>query len=392
MQLPVDIKALMDETTNIEDAHSTEIDVSIYIDDTAPNDLVAHVRNAYASTLATVRMTLTYLGAGFVPQPTDDIAVIVAGQNPDIGEYAAKLRDVGVPVMVVACDAAGVAARAQACGHAIPQHDLIAPAADAQPEPDAEAEAKSVIAHAAKGLPIGQWTGENRLFGFLSKAAGGVSAAEAGAPEAAEALPPADGDAAQTGEGAPLELTPERARDLDTRMGRWIVSVCRDKRLAYAIAFPFVRRPLARDAVQATALQNAAVGLVPFIPGADLPIMTLNQAKMVLQIGAAYGQKMDMGRWKEIAAVIGAAYLTRGIARRLVAAVPVLGFAIRAGVAYGLTAAMGYGVIEYFEGGQNATGVANVVEHAIGNGAKAVGKVRDTLGKYVPVLENPPAN
>ena len=372
MQLPVDIKALLDETTNIKAAHETEIDVSVYIDDTAPADLAAHVRNAFASSLPTVRMTLTYLGPGFIPQPTDDIAVIVAGASDGIGGYADSLRSVGVPVMVVAAQAAPVADRARDAGHPIPQHDLIAPDERPAPEPDAADEAQSVAAHAAKGLPIGQWNGADLLFGRKGGKASPQDPAQDG--EAAAAEPPA--------------LTDERARDLDTKMGRWIVSVCRDKRLAYAIAFPFVRRPLARDAVQTTALQNAAVGLVPFLPGADLPIMTLNQAKMVLQIGAAYGQQIDRSRWKEIAAVVGAAYLSRGLVRRLVAAVPVLGFAIRAGVAYGTTAAMGYGVIEYFEGGQNVTGIANVIEQAAAAGTKATAVARRAVQKYVPSLDS----
>lgn len=375
MQLPVDIKALLDETTNIKVAHETEIDVSVYIDDTAPADLAAHVRNAFASSLPTVRMTLTYLGPGFIPQPTDDIAVIVAGASDGIGGYADSLRSVGVPVMVVAAQAAPVADRAREAGHPIPQHDLIAPDERPVPEPDAADEAQSVAAHAAKGLPIGQWNGADLLFGRKGGEASPQDPARDG--EAAAAEPPA--------------LTDERARNLDTKMGRWIVSVCRDKRLAYAIAFPFVRRPLARDAVQTTALQNAAVGLVPFLPGADLPIMTLNQAKMVLQIGAAYGQQIDRSRWKEIAAVVGAAYLSRGLVRRLVAAVPVLGFAIRAGVAYGTTAAMGYGVIEYFEGGQNVTGIANVIEQAAAAGTKAAGAARAVARKYVPSLDAAPA-
>ena len=372
MQLPVDIKALLDETTNIKAAHETEIDVSVYIDDTAPADLAAHVRNAFASSLPTVRMTLTYLGPGFIPQPTDDIAVIVAGASDGIGGYADSLRSVGVPVMVVAAQAAPVADRARDAGHPIPQHDLIAPDERPAPEPDAADEAQTVAAHAAKGLPIGQWNGADLLFGRKGGEASPQDPAQDG--EAAAAEPPA--------------LTDERARDLDTKMGRWIVSVCRDKRLAYAIAFPFVRRPLARDAVQTTALQNAAVGLVPFLPGADLPIMTLNQAKMVLQIGAAYGQQIDRSRWKEIAAVVGAAYLSRGLVRRLVAAVPVLGFAIRAGVAYGTTAAMGYGVIEYFEGGQNVTGIANVIEQAAAAGTKATAVARRAVQKYVPSLDS----
>lgn len=41
-------------------------------------------------------------------------------------------------------------------------------------------------------------------------------------------------------------------------MGEWIIDACRDKRLAFALAFPFVRRPLSVDAVNATAVQNAA--------------------------------------------------------------------------------------------------------------------------------------
>ena len=133
---------------------------------------------------------------------------------------------------------------------------------------------------------------------------------------------------------------------------------------------------LGRSPVQATSLQNAGIGLVPIIPGADLPIMTLNQAKMVLQIAAAYGREMDKDRLKELAAVVGGAYACRTLARELVEFVPVLGFAIRTGVAYGGTAALGHAVIDYFEGGENANGVANVASHAKETGKKIVSKVR----------------
>ena len=43
-----------------------------------------------------------------------------------------------------------------------------------------------------------------------------------------------------------------------------------------------------------------AENLVVFIPGADMPIMTLNQAKMLLQIAAAYGQPLSAERIKEL--------------------------------------------------------------------------------------------
>lgn len=332
MQLPVDVKALIDEATDINAARETEIAVSVYVDETAPADLVAHVRGAFASTSPQVRMQLSYLDRSFAPQVEDDIAIVVAGDSAKVGPAAKALRAVGVPAMVVTLSPADVAARAASGGSDIPEGDVVSP-----------------------------WE---------------------------------EGD----GLGSHATFDDAAAAALDDRMGRWIVAVCREKRLAFAISFPFMRRPLARDAVQATSIQNAGVGLVPLIPGADLPIMTLNQAKMVLQIAAAYGHAMDKDRIKELAAVVGSAYLCRTLARELVEFVPVLGFAIRTGIAYGGTAALGYAVIEYFEGGENAVGVANVATRAAEGGAKLLGRLRevaadpkslgivDKLGEVAPAV------
>jgi len=341
MQLPIDVKALIDEATDIKSARSTELSVSVYVDDTAPAELVAHVRGAFASTEPNVRMALSYLNRSFVPQVGDDIAIVVAGDSLKVGAAAKAMRAVGTPTMVVALDAAAVYERAEATGSAIPEGDVVSPFEEAEEEESAEGKAD-----------------EARVF---------------------------DG---------------ETVAALDDRMGRWIVAVCREKRLAFAIAFPFMRRPLACDAVQATSLQNAGIGLVPLIPGADLPILTLNQAKMVLQIAAAYGHEMDKDRIKELLLVVGGAYLCRTLARELAEFIPGLGFAIRAGVAYGGTAAIGYAVIEYFEGGENATGVANVAARAAETGTKFVSKARDVaadpkslglmnkISGYVPVVRD----
>ena len=316
MQLPVDMNALVDEMSNIDTASETSVGVSVYIDDAAPSELVAHVRNAFASSSPNVRMTVTYLDETFAPHPTDDMAVIVAGPSALAGQGAAAVRSVGVPAMVATLNPGEVAAAARAAGAEIPDGDIVSPL-----EEDAAVE-----------IPFDE----------------------------------------------------QAALALDDRMGRWIVSVCRAKRLAFAIAFPFMRRSLAKDSVQVTAIENAVLGLVPLIPGADLPIMTLNQAKMVLQIAAAYGQEMNKERIKELAVVIVGAYASRGLVRRLVAAVPVLGFLFKTGVAYGTTAAMGYAIIEYFEGGQDATGVANVLERATETGTKLAGVVQEKAAVIAP--------
>lgn len=318
MQLPVDLNALINEVISVEEARETSLAVSVYIDETAPSDLAAHVRNAFASSSEHVRMTVTYISEEFIPHPTDDVAIVVAGDTGLAGKQASAIRAVGVPTMVVTTSPTHIGAVSENAGFAIPAEDIMSP-----------------------------W---------------------------------------EEGEEEGANITEESAKVLDERMGRWIVAVCRSKRLAFAVAFPFMRRPLAKDSVQLTALENAGVGLIPFLSAADLPIMTLNQSKMALQIAAAYGQSMDKNRVKEIAAVIGGAYLSRSLVRKLVSVVPVLGFVFRTGVAYGTTMAVGYALIEYFEGGEDVTGVANVIERATEASSKVLSTVKEKASEVAPLL------
>lgn len=313
MQLPVDVKAVIDEATNIDDARNTPLSVSVYIDESAPGDSIACVRSSFASTSPTARVSMIYLdGRPFAPFAGDDMAVIVAGLSSDVGAYVGQLHAVGVPVMVATTMPELVARIAESQDHPIPEADIVAP---------------ENLTRKTRALP----------------ACSGVKAAS---PE------------------EPYLLDERAAASLELRMGEWVVEACRAKRLAFALAFPFVRRPLSVEAVNATSVQNAGVGLVMFIPGADLPIMTLNQAKMLLQIAAAYGEPMSADRVKELAAVVGGAFALRAVARQVVAVVPALGWAIKAAIGYSGTQAMGRAAIEYFEGGGNITGLANVVVRA----------------------------
>lgn len=140
-------------------------------------------------------------------------------------------------------------------------------------------------------------------------------------------------------------------------LGDWIVDKCKDERLALAAAFPFIRRSLALEITKATSFQNGIIGAVMFIPGADLPIMTLNQAKMVLQIAAAYGEPLGFSRLKELAVVVGGGFACRTAARELVSLMPAIGWAIKGGVGYSGTLAMGYAALEYFDAGCEIAGL-----------------------------------
>ena len=338
-------------------ARNTPLAVSVYLDETAPGDMVGHVRSAFASAGARTRVTLGYLDDGALPEPygADDMAVIVAGESPRIGEAAAHVRGAGIPVMVATASPHAVIAAAEATGFPIPEGDVVAPDMT-RPTPWGDA-AETV----AQRMTAGRTEEET-----------------AEAPEALEVLERAVPVEAKPAADEPIELTDEAAADLDRRMGEWIIAACREKKLAFALAFPFVRRPLSLDAVRATAIQNAGVGVVVFIPGADMPIMTLNQAKMLLQIAAAYGQPLSAERIKELAAVVGGAFLFRNIARTAVGVVPVLGWAIKGAVGFAGTEAMGRAAIEYFEAGGDIVGVASVVQKARDEAVEATSRAAAT--------------
>ncbi len=138
---------------------------------------------------------------------------------------------------------------------------------------------------------------------------------------------------------------------LEDQLAPWVVGRLPRSRIALAHNFPVLRRAVADHAVRTTAWQNALIGLVAFLPGADLPLMTANQAKMVLQIAAVYGEPLGAERIKELGVVVGAGFLFRTIAREAVGFIPGFGWALKAGVAYTGTVAMGKAAAEYFDDG-----------------------------------------
>ncbi len=340
MQLPVDITEVLKIATDMREISSTPIAVSVHIDDTASGVLAAHVRTAFASTQEHTRVTIDYLDSELKEASgSDDAAIIIAGDNTLIGEQAAHLREAGVPVMVVCDSPEKVADIARNSGFEIPPADLVAPV-----KLESVIEAKILSKLPRSGVV--EDAGSNIV--FMEKSDEGVYEAVAG-------------NDAHVGE---IPLTEEAFQILDNRMGKWIVEACHGKDLAFALSFPFIRRPLALDAITATSCQNAVVGFVPFLPGADMPIMTLNQIKMVLQIATAYGQPLDKDRVKEIVVIVAGAFLCRNIVRAITKVIPFGGWFVSGAMGFAATEAMGRAMIEYFEAGGDIVGVANVLQTA----------------------------
>ena len=176
--------------------------------------------------------------------------------------------------------------------------------------------------------------------------------------------------------GQPLDE--EIKGKLADKIGSWIIDRRpREALVVLSLAYPFVRRPLAQDAIQLAAAQNAGIGVLVFVPGADLPVMTLNQIKMVLQIAAAYGEPLDKDRIKEIIPTIAGALVCRGIARKVAGFVPALGWLVKGGMGYLGTLAIGEAALTYFEQGGSIAGVAGMLSQAGNAASDAAMKIRN---------------
>ena len=154
----------------------------------------------------------------------------------------------------------------------------------------------------------------------------------------------------------------ESVKKLKEQLGGWIAIVCASKKFAYSKAFPFVAGPIAKEIVHLTAIENAAVTAVPFVGGADFPIMLVNQMKMLAQIAAVYGVKLDYSLLKEAAGVMIVALFGKKCFKIIKKIVPGPRVIVAAPVTIVTTEAMGAALIAYFDAGGNAEGLLALVQ------------------------------
>src|SRR5581483_6871988 len=140
------------------------------------------------------------------------------------------------------------------------------------------------------------------------------------------------------GAGFPVE---EIARALARRLG--------ESGTALAARLPVLRRAVCEELIRSFSRTNGLIGAAVFVPGVDLPVLTLNQARLVLRIAAAHGEPIDAGRALELLAVVGGGLGFRAVARELLDLVPVAGWALKGAVAYAGTRAVGEAAVRYFE-------------------------------------------
>jgi uncharacterized protein (DUF697 family) len=118
---------------------------------------------------------------------------------------------------------------------------------------------------------------------------------------------------------------------------------------ALAARLPALRSAVVDELIRRHSRQNAVLGTVTGRSRAAMPLLTLDQVRLVLRIGAAYGFEIDRDRVPELLAVVAGGFGLRGAARAAIRLVPFSGWAVRGGVAYGGTRAIGEAARRYFE-------------------------------------------
>lgn len=148
---------------------------------------------------------------------------------------------------------------------------------------------------------------------------------------------PTDVVACPPGAGFPIE---EITHALAARLG--------DQGTSLAARLPVLREAVCEALIERFSRQNGIAAVAIFVPGADFPVLTLNQLRLVLRLAAAHGVEVDQQRLPEILATLGAAFGFRAVARQLLGAVPVAGWLVKGGIAYAGTRALGEAAHKYF--------------------------------------------
>ncbi len=129
------------------------------------------------------------------------------------------------------------------------------------------------------------------------------------------------------GEAFPLETI---ARALAARLG--------ERGAPLAAHVPLLRGPVCEHLVESFSRRN---GLAAAAVSADLPVLALNQVRLVLRLAQAHGWNGLGERGPELAVTVGAAFGLRALAREFRDLVPAARWMVRGGIAYGGTRLLG---------------------------------------------------
>jgi uncharacterized protein (DUF697 family) len=109
-----------------------------------------------------------------------------------------------------------------------------------------------------------------------------------------------------------------------------------------------LRDAVVDELISGVARRNAVLAAGLFVPGIDMPILTVSQVRLVMRIAEAYGLEIGHKRALEVLGVVGAGFGFRTVAREALDLVPFAGWALKGAIAYAGTRAVGEAARKYF--------------------------------------------
>jgi uncharacterized protein (DUF697 family) len=119
-----------------------------------------------------------------------------------------------------------------------------------------------------------------------------------------------------------------------------VIRALGDETIAAGRRNPGLRPEIGASMVRRAARRSAAIGALP-LPGVDMPVLVLIQVRLVADLAALHDRPFGAERALEALAIVGAGFGWRAIGRSASGAIPVAGWAVRGGVAYGATRTIG---------------------------------------------------
>jgi hypothetical protein len=108
-----------------------------------------------------------------------------------------------------------------------------------------------------------------------------------------------------------------------------------------AARVPLLRGPVCARLVESLARRNALLGAAVWVRGTDLPVLALNELRLVLRLAQANGTDGIRDLAPELAATLGAGLGLRTVARQLLHRFPEAAWPLRIAVAYAGTRTIG---------------------------------------------------
>ena len=104
---------------------------------------------------------------------------------------------------------------------------------------------------------------------------------------------------------------------------------------------PLLRGPVCDRLVESIARRNALLGAAVWVRGTDLPVLVLNELRLVLRLAQANGSDGIRDVVPELAATFGTGFGLRAVARELRDRFPEAAWPVKIAIAYGGTRAVG---------------------------------------------------